>query len=382
MKKYILKLVFINLFLIFNVNSSTLMRIDSKIVNNIEVIQEENSNHQIIYEESNHIKTNEELINFSPTLESQFESFTQNYTKRDHYTKEVTKITKNKITGEEISVEKYTQPYFVDNTMTRFVDVILKSTQNELLECLDWTPKENTIAFGEYFNQNRECQEKISKNYEYSHNSEILAKHTINTVELKKIESRESEGTLVNFTKELIYNGSDLTYRVFTGNGCWNDAGNGFFYLGRGSGGQCGVVLKDKRTNTDILSNIDANKTTAIEFQVYSSNPIYHSYFMTDIGGFVVARDGTKFLGSNQGCSNWWYSTCSMAASTPRISIFDWNNANNVYKILFHKNNIYLYINNVLYKKSPFIYNGGNTAFYMAANSGWVAIKYFSIKSN
>lgn len=330
------------------------------------------------YEESDNKKISEIDINYTPSLYTQYTTFTQNYITRESYTKEVKKFITNPNTGLEELVETKTVNYNIDIPKSRIVNVNLLSTTNPTTECDNWFPNENTVDFGEVFTQNRNCKEIIELNYEYK-SENILLGTTKKIEENNTNESKNSEGTLLNIVSEKTYTGNNFGYRVFAGNGCSSSKSNNIFYLGRGAGGGCEVVLRDS-SNKDIIYNFDKNKTTIIEYRVWTSNPIYISYLLTDgLGGYVVTRDYSKFFGSSN-CS-WSTAHCNLSVNQPRTTINSWNTPTN-YKLIYSNGKLYIYINDNLIKKADISVTSGNKAIYAGVNTGTIAIEKISIKAN
>lgn len=330
------------------------------------------------YEESDNKKISEIDINYTPSLYTQYTTFTQNYITRESYTKEVKKFITNPNTGLEELVETKTVNYNIDIPKSRIVNVNLISTSNPITECDNWLPEPTTVDFGETFTQNRNCKEQRELTYEYQSNDISLGTGT-KIEENDNYESKTAEGTFLNLISEKTYTGNQLNYRVFKGDGCVSNKSNNIFYLGRGAGGGCEVVLRNSQ-NQDILYNLDHTKTTVVEFTVWTSSSIYVSYLLTDsLGGYVVTRDYSKFFGSS--ACNWSVSHCNVATNQPRTTITGWNTPTN-YKMIYNNGFLYIYINNSLIKKSPYSINSSAKALYAGVNSGTIAIQQISIKAN
>ncbi len=373
------KLIIIALmFSIIKLEASVIFILDKNITKGVINYDLSSVEPNVRYEESDNKKISEIDINYTPSLYTQYTTFTQNYITRESYTKEVKKFITNPNTGLEELVETKTVNYNIDIPKSRIVNVNLISTSNPITECDNWLPEPNTVDFGEIFTQNRNCKEKRELTYEYESNYISLGT-SMKIEESDNYESKEAEGTFLNLISEKTYTGNDFGYRVFAGDGCSSSKSNNTFYIGRGAGGQCAVVLR--ANNQDIIFNYDNTKTIVIEMTAWISNPVYFGYIITDLGGLSVSRDATKYFGNKDNCFEWWWRSCNLSSTQPRISVNTWSTPT-TYKMIYANGFIYIYVNNNLMKKTPISVASGNKAVYIGINSGTVAVRSLSIKAN
>jgi len=388
MKKNILKLNIISLFLlgsINNANANHIIRIEPEIFKNrLNVIESqknenENENEEVRYEEVNHTKISENDINFSPSLYSQYETFTQNYITREQYTKEIQKFVKNKTTGIEELVETKILNYSIDIPKTRLVTVNLVSTSVPVKECGSWLPNENTVDFDVEFTQERTCNDTVNKVYDYLiEGVKVDSKTKKETVD-SQIENRLALGTYLNLVTVLSYTGKDASIKRTEGASCSNTLSGDTRRWYRASGDSCKGILTDIVTGNEITYTLNPSKTTVIEIEGYTSTS-YYSYLTTSFfGGLYITRDGSDFFGSS--CSNWWTSNCSFAAAQPRVAVSGWTTPK-TYKFIYSNGKLSYYIEDVLIKKIPFSTTGGTGYFYIGSNSASTYVSRVAVYEN
>lgn len=360
------------------VNAETIIRINPTITMN-SIKYEENINLETRYEEGNNIKISESDINYVPELFSKLEDFNQSYITREQYTKEIKKYVKNKVTGIEELVETKIVNYTIDVPKTRVVNVNLESTSNEINECTNWLPEENTITFGQEFNQERICTNSVNKIYNYFVEGTKINTQTIKEVINNQTENQTAVGTYLNLVQILSYTGSQATIKRTDGTSCSNTLTGETRRWYRASGDSCKGTLIDINTGLNISYNLDPNKITVIEIEG-SANTSYYSYLTTSFfGGLFVTRDGSDFFGT--ACSNWWTTNCSLAANQPRISVSGFTTSK-VYKYIYANGNLSYYIDGVLIKKIPFSTTGGVGGFAIGSNSGSTYFSRISVYEN
>lgn len=378
MKKTIIAITLINLIYGINLNAENIMKIDSKITSgSIKVVEGEKIEiGEVRFEESNHQKINEQDLNFSPALNTQFENFVQNYITKENYTKEVKKYLKDPETGIESLVDTKIVAYSVEVPKTRNVTVNLVSTSTPVSNCEEWLPKENTVAYGEAFTQNRICSDKTDLTYDYFSNEIKIGTEIKSEFNNEQQETRTGSGSYLNLVTVLSYTGAQSSIRRTEGGGCSTAWIGDTLRWYRASGDSCKAVLTDRTTGTDITYTLNPQKTTVIELQGYASTS-YYSYFVTSyFGGLYATRDGSDFFGS--ACSNWWTTNCSLAAAQPRIGASGYGSLK-TYKFIYSKGTLSYYIDDVLLKRIPFTTTGGAGVFAIGANSGYTYVSKVAV---
>lgn len=378
MKKTIIAITLINLIYGSNLNAENILKIDSKITaGSIQVVEGEKIEiGEVRFEESNHQKINEQDLNFSPALNTQFENFVQNYITKENYTKEVKKYLKDPETGIESLVDTKIVAYSVEVPKTRNVTVNLVSTSTPVSNCEEWLPKENTVTYGEAFTQNRICSDKTDLTYDYFTNAIKIGTEVKSEYNNEQQETRSSYGTYLNLKNVLSYTGAQSNIRQTEGSGCSRTWVGDTLRWYRDAGDSCKAVLTDRATGADIKYALDPQKTTVVEFHGYASTS-YYSYFITShFGGLYVTRDGSDFFGTS--CSNWWSTTCSLAASQPRVSASGYGSLKK-YKFIYSKGTLSYYINDVLLKRIPFTTTGGNGVFSIGSNFGYTYVSKVAV---
>lgn len=368
MKKTIIAILLINLIYGSNLNAENILKIDIKITaGSIQVVEGEKIEiGEVRFEESNHQKINEQDLNFSPALNTQFENFVQNYITKENYTKEVKKYLKDPETGIESLVDTKIVAYSVEVPKTRDVTVNVVSTSTPVSGCAEWLPLENTVSYGEEFTQNRICSDKTDVTYDYFSNEIKIGTEVKSEFNNPQQKTRTGYGSYLNLVPVLSYTGAQSSIRRTEGAGCSSSrTGNVLRWKGD-PGDSCKAVLTDRATGATISYFLDPQKTTVVELHGYASTS-YYSYLTTSyLGGLYVTQDGSDFFGLS--CSSWWTTNCSLAATQPRISASGYGSPR-VYKFIYSKGTLSYYIDGVLLKRIPFTTTGGTGLFNIGSNN-------------